>query len=99
MTETEGGARQRHGLPLAILLFLGTNWGLAFSLARFGALGGVPPLGYALWQTAGAGAILLAVAAIRGMSLPLSPAHLRYYTISALVGVAVPSVNTVVVAG
>ncbi len=49
----------RTGLAFLLLLVLGTNWGLAFSLSKFGQLGGIPPLGYVFWQCGGAGVVLL----------------------------------------
>ena len=53
--------RQSSSLPaalpawaaMALLLLLGTIWGGTFSLAKFGLAGGIPPLGYAVWQNLG----------------------------------------------
>lgn len=87
----------RTGLALGLLVVLGTNWGIAFSFAKIGQLGGIPPLGYAVWQSGGAGLILLAVCAWRGTWPPLSGAHLRYYLLAALTGQAIPIVNMLVV--
>jgi drug/metabolite transporter (DMT)-like permease len=87
----------RTGLALALLVLLGTNWGIAFSFAKIGQLGGIPPLGYAVWQSGGAGLILLAICGARGIWPPLSRHHLRYYLLAALTGQAIPIVNMLVV--
>jgi drug/metabolite transporter (DMT)-like permease len=87
----------RTGLALVLLLVLGANWGLAFSLAKLGQIGGIPPLGYAIWQSGGAGLVLLVIGRVRGVRLPLSGRHIRYYLIAALTGQAIPIVNMLVV--
>ncbi|MBI3452602.1 MAG: DMT family transporter [Rhodospirillales bacterium] len=84
-------------LPLALLGVLGANWGLAFSLAKIGSLGGVPPLGYALWLNLGAGVILTAMAWLRGEVPPVTPVHLRYYLIAGVAGLAIPTINVLYV--
>lgn len=98
MTPTDPPSRPRlHLLPLLLLVLLGSLWGLAPSLAKIGLGGGIPPLGYAFWQSLGAGVILLVVTIMRRAPPPRSLAHLRYYAVCAVIGVAVPSVNMLVV--
>ncbi|HJS30534.1 MAG TPA: DMT family transporter, partial [Alphaproteobacteria bacterium] len=75
----------------------GSIWGFAFSLAKIGAQGGFPPIAYAMWQSTGGGAILLAICWMRGLRPPLSPTHLRYYAISGVIGIAIPNVNMITV--
>ncbi|MGQ0662452.1 MAG: DMT family transporter [Pseudomonadota bacterium] len=84
-------------MPLFLLLLLGTNWGLGFSLAKIGVTSGMPPLGYAFWQALGAGAVLLAVGGASVGLPPVSLAHLRYYLLAGAFGTAVPLVNMLVV--
>jgi drug/metabolite transporter (DMT)-like permease len=86
-------------VPAALLLLLGCNWGFTFSLAKIGAEGGVPPIGYALWQAAGASAILFAISWARGHWPAITPRHLRYYAVSGVVGIAIPNVNIITVVG
>lgn len=94
---TDSSPPARTGLASVLLLFLGANWGIAFSFAKFGQLGGIPPLGYAIWQSGGAGLILLAICLARRALPPLSAGHIRYYLIAALTGQAIPIVNMLVV--
>ncbi len=84
-------------LLVLLLLVLGSIWGFAFSLAKIGAQGGFPPVAYAMWQSAGGGAILLAICWARGLRPPSSPAHLRYYALSGVIGIAIPNVNIITV--
>jgi drug/metabolite transporter (DMT)-like permease len=87
----------RTGLATVLLLFLGTNWGIAFSFAKLGQLGGIPPLGYAMWQSGGAGLVLLTICLFRRALPPVSIHHVRYYLIAASTGQAIPMVNMFVV--
>ena len=47
------------GLSLVLLLSLGALWGSITAMAKLVTMAGVPALGYAFWQTSGAGIILL----------------------------------------
>ncbi len=80
-----------HGVSLLLLLVLGTNWGLGFSLSKFGVTGGLHPLGYAFWQCAGGGLVLLAISYFRGHLPPLGWRHLRYYLICGIANIALPN--------
>lgn len=97
MTDSSVPARPAVALPL--LLLLGTNWGLGFSLAKFGQLGGISPLGYVFWQCAGSGAVLLVLCLLRRHLPPLSGRHLRYYLLMGSLGIALPALNLVFVVG
>lgn len=82
----------RAGLTaLAIVLVLGTFWGLALSVAKTASAAGVPPLGYAFWQGMGSGLVLLAIGAATGRRPPLDRATLRYGLFMGAVGMAVPN--------
>lgn len=89
----------RTGLAFLLLLVLGTNWGLAFSLSKFGQLGGIPPLGYVFWQCGGAGVVLLVLCLLRGRLPAFQARHLRYYLLMGSLGIAAPAVNLFVVIG
>src|SRR5262245_58930956 len=85
------------GLILPLVLFFGTTAGLSASLAKLAVTSGVPPAGYALWVCLGAGIILLTVAMARGTRVILDRVRLRYGAVVGIVGVALPTVNTVTV--
>jgi drug/metabolite transporter (DMT)-like permease len=80
-------------LPLALLLLLGSLWGLAFSLVKVAAIAGVPPLAYVFWQSVGAGLVLLALARLRGAAPPLSRGFAIYAVGAGLLGLALPNSN------
>lgn len=74
--------------PLPSLLLLGTIWGATPALVKHLTGHGWPPLLIATCAGAGSVAILLIVCRMRGLALPLSPAHLRHYLVSGLFGIA-----------
>ena len=78
-------------LPWVILLFLGTVWGLSFSLARIATLAGGTPFGITFWQCIVCGVMLLAFTHARGRPLPVSKRHLKIYVIVALLGASLPN--------
>jgi drug/metabolite transporter (DMT)-like permease len=78
--------------PTALLLLYGVLAGATFTLAKIALAAGVKPLGYAAWQTAGAGLLMAAVALARGQSVPRTPAALSFYAVCGLIGVAMPSI-------
>ena len=80
-----------HGLSVLMLLVLGTNWGLGFTLGKVGVTGGLHPLGYAFWQTFGGGLVLVAISGWRRQLPPLQPLHLRYYLICGITNIAMPN--------
>lgn len=82
--------------PLVMLLALGTLWGLAFSLAKIGRLGGVPPMAHTFWQATGAGLILLVICLARGLRPRLGRQFLAYYLFAGFLGFAAPNANMIV---
>lgn len=82
--------------PLVMLLALGSLWGLAFSLAKIGRLGGVPPMAHTAWQATGAGLILLVICLARGLRPRLGRSFLFYYLFAGFLGFAAPNANMVV---
>lgn len=75
--------------PLA-LLFMGTVWGLGFTLAKIAGLHGAHPVGLIIWETIGSGLLLLAVCAIFGRYPRLRWPHLRNYLVNGLLGFTIP---------
>ena len=86
-------------LPLAMLLLLGTLWGVTFSTSKIAINGGVTPLGYAVWQCLGPAAVLLTVGLLRGLRPPLKPRHLLYYVVAGQLGLTIPNLTFYVVIG
>jgi drug/metabolite transporter (DMT)-like permease len=80
-----------HGLSLLMLLVLGTNWGLGFTLGKVGVTGGLHPLAYAFWQCFGGGLVLVLIARWCGQPPPLQASHLRYYMICGVTNIAMPN--------
>jgi drug/metabolite transporter (DMT)-like permease len=80
-----------HGLSLLMLLVLGTNWGLGFTLGKLGVTGGLHPLGYAFWQTFGGGLVLVLIALWRKQLPPMQAVHVRYYLICGVTNIAMPN--------
>lgn len=96
MTAPQTARLGRRLLPLVLLLLLGTLWGLAFSLAKVGRMGGIPPLAHTAWQATGAGLILLSVCFARGLRPRLGGQYLGYYLFAGVVGFAAPNANMVI---
>lgn len=91
MTTPHDHGKSGHGVSLLLLLVLGTNWGLGFSLGKVGVIGGLHPLSYAFWQCTGGGLVLLAVCAFRRQLPPVTWTHLRYYFICGITNIAMPN--------
>jgi drug/metabolite transporter (DMT)-like permease len=75
------------------IVALGSLWGLMMSLAKLAAVAGVPPLSYSLWQSTGAGLLLLALAAWRGLKLGYRGEHIRFYLAMGIFSIALPNAN------
>jgi drug/metabolite transporter (DMT)-like permease len=88
---TNRAASVPHGVSLLMLLVLGTNWGLGFTLGKVGVSGGLHPLAYAFWQCFGGGLVLVAIARWRGQPPPLRAGPLRYYLICGVTNIAMPN--------
>jgi drug/metabolite transporter (DMT)-like permease len=77
---------------ILLLLLLGLIWGSGYSIAHYATTHHVPSLGYSFWQSLGPSIFLL----ILGLLLPkhrikLDWAHLRYYAVLGLFGIAFPN--------
>lgn len=75
---------------LALLLVTGILISAVLLLGKAAAAAGLPPLTPLLWQVAGGGALILALAALRGDIPRTDRRHLRYYALSGLLGVTLP---------
>jgi len=75
------------------IVLLGSIWGLMMSLAKVVTASGIPPLSYSLWQTAGAGVLLLLLAAWRGLRLGFTWPHFRFYLAMGVFSIALPNAN------
>lgn len=83
-------------LPLVLLVLLGSMWGLGFSLAKIATNGGVAPLAYSFWQSAGAGAVLSILVLARRVRVQRSPRHLWFYLLMGIVGFSIPNVIIII---
>lgn len=75
------------------IICLGSLWGLMMSLAKMATSAGVPPLSYSLWQSTGAAALLLLLAAWRGLKLGFGSQHVRFYLAMGIFSIALPNAN------
>jgi drug/metabolite transporter (DMT)-like permease len=77
----------------AIYLLLGTGslLGATFPLGKLAAQDGVPPTAWAWAIAAGASALLYAYALARSRRVPLTPHHLRYYAVTAVLSFVAPN--------
>jgi len=78
---------------LTLLLLLGFIWGSGYTLAKFAMTNGVPPLGYAFWQSLGPALFLTLISIFTGQYQPVLKRHWRYFLICGLIGIAIPNTN------
>jgi len=78
---------------LGILLLLGIIWGSGYSIAKFAMENGVPPVGYAFWQSLGPAIVISFFAVSRKQVIRWHKQHLIFYLISGLSGIAIPNTN------
>lgn len=69
-------------VALALLLAVGTGWGMAPSLVRIAVTRGVPPMGYLLWMSVAAAILCTGLALMRGGRPRFTRAHVLYYVVS-----------------
>ena len=82
-------------IPALLLLVLGCLWGLAFSLSKIVAMGGVHPFAYSWYQSTGAAVFLTFVIWRMGIGFNFSRAHLLFYFGMGSVGLVIPNANLV----
>lgn len=81
--------RQSRSYPLLLLIATGVALGAAPPFARIAAQSGIPMIAFAFWQNLIGGLLLLLLASLNGVRPPLR--HLRFYAISGLITLALPS--------
>jgi len=74
--------------PLPPLLLLGAIWGATPAFVKHLGAAGWPPMLIASCAAAGSALMVAAICRLRGLAVPLSPAHLRHYAVSGMFGVA-----------
>ena len=83
---------QQFIFPWACLLFMGTTWGLSFSLGKIAVEEGIGAFGVSTIQSLLSGIILLVITLIRGKKIRELLQYWRFILLIALLGAAVPSV-------
>ena len=78
--------------PWACLLFMGTAWGLSFSLGKIAVDNGVGAFGVSLFQSTLSGSILLIITILRRKPLKELRDYWAFILLIALLGAAIPSV-------
>lgn len=77
-------------LPYLLIFFVGTTWGMMFSLARMAVDLGASPMGLTFWQAFGGGFTLLVVCLFRRQLPTFNRQYLKHYIVIALAGTAIP---------
>ncbi|RMX04012.1 DMT family transporter [Legionella jordanis] len=82
-----------------LLTALGCIWGSGYVLAKYAIMNGVPPLGYAFWQSCGP-AILLSCFCLlfNKQQSVMKRTHWPYFLVCGLIGIAIPNSNMYFVA-
>ena len=83
---------QQFIFPWACLLFMGTTWGLSFSLGKIAVEEGIGAFGVSTIQSLLSGMILLIITLVRGKKIRELLQYWRFILLIALLGAAVPSV-------
>ena len=78
--------------PLFLLLFLGTSWGLYFSLLKVAVLSGISYVGILTLTTVGVALGMTAITLLRGRKPLWSRKHVVFYGVCALSGYLLPMV-------
>ncbi|WP_298623337.1 DMT family transporter [uncultured Legionella sp.] len=76
-----------------LLILLGFIWGSGYSLAKFAMTNGVPPLGYAFWQSLGPALFLSGVCMATTNKIKFRAHHWSYFLVCGLIGIAIPNTN------
>lgn len=85
-------------LPAGMLILLGCLWGLAYSLSKIAAMGGVHPIAYAWMQATGAAVFLSFICWRRKIPFQFDTRHLIFYVGAALLGLVLPNINIITTA-
>jgi len=76
-----------------LLILLGFIWGSGYSLAKYAMTNGVPPLGYAFWQSLGPALLLTFFCLVTKKTAMLKMTYWPYFLTCGLVGIATPNTN------
>ncbi len=79
-------------LPWIALFYMGSVWGLSFSLGKIATNLGGTPIGIAFWSSLFAGIILVIFTTLRRRYMRFDSENLILFIILALIGTAIPSV-------
>ena len=85
----DSGVRPAH---YALLLLMGTLWGLALSLAKIGVEAGGHPIGMGLWQVCTSSTLMAVLLLLRGRRVPLRADVARFGLVCGGFGVAFPAI-------
>lgn len=85
-------------IPLILLVLLGFIWGSGYTLAKFAVTHGVPPMGYAFWQSLGPALLVTLFVVLSKERFAWDREHIRYYAVTGLLGIALPNTNMYIVA-
>lgn len=77
--------------PVAVLVLLGTGWGITQPLAKIAVSGGYREFGLVFWQLALGSLVLLALLRLRGTRLRVTPARFGVWLLIALIGTIIPN--------
>lgn len=78
--------------PIIYLVFLGSSWGLYFSMLKVAALSGISYVGIITLTTLGVGAGMIAIALLRRRKPEFSARHHLFYLVCALTGYLLPMI-------
>lgn len=85
--------------PLVYLIFLGSSWGLYFSLLKIAELSGISYIGILTLTTLGVGIGMSAIALARGRRPGFSRRHILFYIVCAVTGYLLPMIAELWVIG
>jgi len=85
--------------PLLLLIFLGTSWGLYFSMLKIAVLSGISYVGILALTTVGVGTGMSLIALLRGRKPEFKRPHIVFYLVCALTGYLLPMIAELLVIG
>lgn len=85
--------------PLLLLIFLGTSWGLYFSMLKIAVLSGISYIGILTLTTVGVGIGMSAIALLRGRKPEFKRRNIIFYLVCALSGYLLPMIAELQVIG
>jgi drug/metabolite transporter (DMT)-like permease len=83
--------------PILLLLFLGSSWGLYFSMLKIAALSGISYTGILALTTAGVALGMSAIALLRRRKPEFKAQHHLFYLVCALTGYLLPMITELLV--